>query len=859
MKIVVLAFVLLPAPLLAQGGPLAGQNPLAELKQEVTRVLTEAKAPFTDDQEKAIALMMEDRRQASEGLFGNLMDFRAGPTQRQDEDRLRSAIEWLRTEFLAQLQNYLTPPQLDVWNRFRQAREAEESTAAGQGGRQNTRQEQTQYVRINNNAFTAEDAQYRNNGGFGFGNNNQNNQNNNNQNRNNQNNNNNQNRNNQGGNQGGQVNTEIIQRGGVGAYFVNAQVTFRDDALNARNPFAHNKPPYHEHVSNFDFGGPLIPRRLTAAGFFSHNRAENADTIHATLPEGPFDLGIVRPTTNRTLRTRGTYQIVDSHSLTYNVGHRGERRRNQGVGGFTLPDRAWNATDSNWNAELRQFSAFSSTSLFESRVNVSSNTVEEIPFSQAPQINVLDTVRSGGAQNGSDETRRNYDFGMLYTRLGNKVTVKTGVDGVYRGIQALNEENFGGTFTFSSLTEYVAGRSLNYRVVRGTPLTEITQLELAGFYQSDIKVNSRATIMAGVRYDVQTNIGDRNNIAPRIALAYAPGPSTVIRVGTGLFHRPIQVNVLQTQRRLDGAHQSELVIDKASYPDPFQAGTIRNTPPSVQVLDPDLAQARTFAVHVSVERTFLRTLLLIASYDRTREVERVRYRDLNAPVDVTQPFPTACSPATPADLCVRPLADRGNLTNLESSGDGLNNVFRLSYRHRFSIFNISSTYTVQRNYDSVAPGNPQPPANSYDLAAEWSRNPAPVHQLDTSVNTRLPMGIFLTGRFTSNSGRAYTITTGKDDNRDTQTNDRPAGVGKYSERAPAYYSTDFNISKAIFLRSAPASGGARTNVNVFVNLTNAFNWTNLGQPSGVMTSSNFGKSTSAVNPREVEAGFRFQF
>lgn len=179
---VVLLLSLVPASLLAQGTPLAGDNPLAELKAEVTRVLAEAKLPFTDEQDRAIALMMEERRQASEGLFGNLMDFRAGPTQRQEEERLRSAIEWLRTEFIAQLQNHLTPEQLVVWNRFQQARDQISANGRDAGRPNLGRQQQTQYVRINNNAFTAEDAQYRNQGGFGFGNNNQNNNNNNNHN-----------------------------------------------------------------------------------------------------------------------------------------------------------------------------------------------------------------------------------------------------------------------------------------------------------------------------------------------------------------------------------------------------------------------------------------------------------------------------------------------------------------------------------------------------------------------------------------------------------------------------------------------------------------------------------------------------
>ena len=90
-------------------------SPLAILKDEVQRVLEEARLPFTAEQERAVVLMMEERRRASEDLFGGLMDFRAGPTQGQDADRLRSAIEWMRNEFLARLQNYLSEEQLAAW------------------------------------------------------------------------------------------------------------------------------------------------------------------------------------------------------------------------------------------------------------------------------------------------------------------------------------------------------------------------------------------------------------------------------------------------------------------------------------------------------------------------------------------------------------------------------------------------------------------------------------------------------------------------------------------------------------------------------------------------------------------------
>ena len=93
---------------------------MAELKDQLKRVLDEATLPFTDEQEQAIILMMEDRRKASEDLFGDLMNFSAGPTQGQEADRLRSAIEWMRGEFSSRLQNFLTPEQLAAWSRFQE-------------------------------------------------------------------------------------------------------------------------------------------------------------------------------------------------------------------------------------------------------------------------------------------------------------------------------------------------------------------------------------------------------------------------------------------------------------------------------------------------------------------------------------------------------------------------------------------------------------------------------------------------------------------------------------------------------------------------------------------------------------------
>ena len=56
-----------------------------------------------------------------------------------------------------------------------------------------------------------------------------------------------------------------------------------------------------------------------------------------------------------------------------------------------------------------------------------------------------------------------------------------------------------------------------------------------------------------------------------------------------------------------------------------------------------------------------------------------------------------------------------------------------------------------------------------------------------------------------------------------------------------------------------AAGGAGAQMNVFANITNAFNRSNLQDVSGALTSQRFGQPTSADDPREIEIGVRFQF
>src|SRR6185295_13905751 len=90
-------------------------------------------------------------------------------------------------------------------------------------------------------------------------------------------------------------------------------------------------------------------------------------------------------------------------------------------------------------------------------------------------------------------------------------------------------------------------------------------------------------------------------------------------------------------------------------------------------------------------------------YDHGRDNHRVRTRNLNAPRDITSPVPASCRPEQTSEAlgCVRPFPDRGNILSFESTGVGTTNNIRVNYRQRFSIFNLTGTYVMQRGYSDA--------------------------------------------------------------------------------------------------------------------------------------------------------------
>ena len=775
-------------------GQLTVTNPLYELRDQVAEVLANAKVPFTAEQERQLALLLEDQRQASEDLFDVIMDFSAGPPQGEDRDRALAGIQWMHDEFRRRLPEFLTENQRAVWAASDAGGSVigAEIEGAGVGGAQTGR---IQQIRIVNNTFNAETARSGSRGPSGGG-----------------------------------ERTEVIQRGGTGAYHGNFIAMFQDEALNARNPFAANKPPYYERTITGNFSGPLLQNRLTIDLMYSDNRQENVGTVKAETPDGPFSLGITRPDVNRYFEGRGILQLWELHSLHFGFKQGMDTQENQGIGDFTLPERGSNSEGRNYDFDMRQISELSGRTVHETRFAWRKERDETHAITDGAAFNVLDAFNGGGAQSRLESDVKTYEFGNLLYHVGDRLTLRAGFSGSYRSEHLIRENNFIGEFTFSNLDSYREGRPLQFRVTRGDPELDWSQLRSGLFVQNDLRLTNRFTLFLGLRYEAQSGMPDNHNLDPRLGFAYALGSSTVIRGGMGTFHSRLGYPDVRTLLRLDGTRQFDVQIDNPGFPDPFVSGNVTINPPSSRrIASKELGTPYYVSTAVSLEQSLPANLSITVGINHNRGIRLLRSRNLNAPLPGTG---------------TRPFPNEGQIFELGSEGYGIHKNFTVDLRQRFSIFTVTASYRRGSSHNDDAVGGSagtegigfRIPTNSYDRLADWGPSGFLLRQqFSAGVNSRLPFDVYVNTAIAANSGPFYTITTGRDDNNDGVFNDRPAGVAKHSENGPHFFNVSFNISKAFELGPA---GGAATGpqINVFANINNAFNMTHLGRPSGVLTS-----------------------
>ncbi|HEX8503464.1 MAG TPA: carboxypeptidase regulatory-like domain-containing protein [Pyrinomonadaceae bacterium] len=590
-------------------------------------------------------------------------------------------------------------------------------------------------------------------------------------------------------------------------------MTFNDESMNSRNPFLRQekRPPFQFRQYSGNLSGTIVPKKSSFFVDFNRGETDDNDLVNGFVLEPetatglavPFNLAVLTPRRNWNFSPRVDYAINDRHTLVGRYSYFRNEDLNQGVSQYSLPERAFDSRFTSHNVQLTETAVVNKTTVNETRFQFIRNRSDQDALTDGLAINVFDAFSSGGATVGDsfNESTR-WEVTNTTTQARGAHSLKFGAR--LRGIRLsdFSENNFNGTFTFSSLEQYraaLAGQAIatQFSIAGGEPLAEISQVDFGGFVQDDWKVRPNLTLGAGVRYERQTNIKSNLNFAPRVYLAWSPDggagrqAKTVIRLGFGIFYDRIGENFSLQALRFNGLNQQQFIVSAPLAEEQIKAlplssdqlqaelqraqqarellARFTGAPPTAAQLSafsvtqttrqlaPDAVAPYSYITGAIVTRQLTKTSTLnvfFSTYD-TRHV--LRSRNINAPVNG-----------------IRPRPELGNIYQYETSGTQSMKQLNVSVSKQFMPgVSLTANYTLGKAQSDTDFGGF--PMNQYDLTGEYGRTSFDTrHRFILFASLGIPkLKLSLNPMVIGNTGRPFNIITGNDDNRDGIINDRP--------------------------------------------------------------------------------------
>lgn len=632
---------------------------------------------------------------------------------------------------------------------------------------------------------------------------------------------------------------EILTKPGSDKFRGQAFFNFNDESLNSRNPFALNRAPSQTKFFGGNISGPIKKGKASYFLDLNNRQVDNNTVINALVLDSAlnpvsFRQDVQIPSRRFSINPRIDYQINDNNTLILRYGFERSTLDNQGIGDLSLPTRTFGTTTTEHTIQLTETMIINPKTINETRFQYEFDKREQLGDNSIPTINVSAAFTGGGAQIGTSFNRNDSWELQNYTTttLGktSQHSLKFGVRLRGVSIKDRSENNFGGTFSFPGVPEVLssAGCDRNvsgcvispavspldqyrqnllgnpdvrfnptqFTITSGNPLVDVSRYDVGVFATDDWRFSPALTLSFGLRYENQTNINDKLNIAPRFSFAWSPGaggarqPKTVIRGGFGVFYDRFSENLTLQSLRFNGVNQLNLIVS-ANETDPirraaalallnqpvFTLNGVTNVPTSAQILATlpvsstirtvadDLQSPYTMQTALGVERQLPGRTTLSLFYIGSRNLHLLRARNINAPVC---PLQTNCTNAP------RPDPTQGNIYQYESSGVlNQNQVivnFRTFFSNRLSIF---GNYRLGfANGDTDGAGTF--PAYTYDLTDEYGRSSFDTrHNFFLGGNIGMPWGISLNPFITASTGRPFNITSGVDTNGDALFTERP--------------------------------------------------------------------------------------
>jgi carboxypeptidase family protein/TonB-dependent receptor-like protein len=367
---------------------------------------------------------------------------------------------------------------------------------------------------------------------------------------------------------------EIFTQPGADKWHGAVSFDFNDESLNSRNPYTTFRAPYQQRAYNINLSGPIIKKRASFSAFFGRylsdaNSVVNATTLDpVTLEPVSINQSFVTPDKNTYGNFRGDLKINKKHTLVGRVNYSIGTQDLQGIGGFSLPTRAYRGRRSNFIMQMTETAMLNEKTINETRFQWIRNRFTQTSVVNSFALNVLDSFFGGGAQVGSSSNEQErFELQNFTSWTSGNHFLKVGARVRHAHIDSISPGNFGGTYTFagglgprldendqvvllpngqpeivevSSLERYrrtlafqrtgmspaairlLGGGATQFSIAGGEPEADVKQWDVSFYLQDEWKVRPNFTLSPGLRYENQNNIDSDFDFAPRIAFAWSP-------------------------------------------------------------------------------------------------------------------------------------------------------------------------------------------------------------------------------------------------------------------------------------------------------------------------------------------------
>ena len=682
----------------------------------------------------------------------------------------------------------------------------------------------------------------------------------------------------------------VVTQSGTNTWHARAYGFLRSQKFDARNPLAPSKDPLTQGQYGASFGGPLKVDRTFIYGNFEQTRLHNAVVV-TILPANVAGINTVLDQINYAGPRVGTGLVPSGYNTT-NFLARADHRINpdnlftvrysiydidglnaRGVGGLSAVSRGTGLENRDQTIAAGDVATLSSRTSNEARFQFTRSRLAALANDQiGPAITISGVANLGTST--SSPTGRDLDLYELsdnLTTLRGGHSLKFGADFLYNRLNITFPGALQGAYTFSSLALLQTGRYVTYQQAFGVPSLFQSNPNVGFFAQDEWRATPGLTINVGVRYDVQflpdPIKADRNNVAPRIGLAYAPGDrKTVMRASYGIYYERIPLRATSNALQRDG---TKYKVASFSFGQPgapifpsvatqFPAGFL----PSITTIDPNIEVAYAQQASLQIERELSSNTSLSVGYLHTRGLHLILSRNVNVPR-----FPASAG----VPNLGRPDSNFANIGRFESSGDSYYNGLTVSFNRRFSRWaSARVSYTFSKALDDTGNAFFFTPQDNFNLRDDRGRSDndqrhrislsgtlaAPATK-NESLLRRAAEGFQLSYIFSYGSALPFNILTGGDRNFDTNVNDRPIGIARNAGEGFDFASFDVRLSRRVRFTE-------RFGAEVIAEAFNVLNRTNLQLPnstfgSGATPLPAFGKATGAADPRQLQFGLRLSF